>query len=216
MYRCDYGKLQLSFNEFHELVNEDLPQYGEYCLLELKDGRHTAGSWNPNNDSGAAVSGQFIRGTADSVSAEEVSKWHSLERYDLSDCLKEEDINYINIGPEKEGAYSVQFDGFKSLNDGDFPVSEQYCLLILMNGGMAAGRWDELEAGKEGQFIYAPALASYDMDEVWAWTPLSPDSIFELEEEREQEKKREEELNRNPSVDNDLFKYGTDIDAYYQ
>ena len=85
-----------------------------------------------------------------------------------------------------------------------------------MNGGMAAGRWDELEAGKEGQFIYAPALASYDMDEVWAWTPLSPDSIFELEEEREQEKKREEELNRNPSVDNDLFKYGTDIDAYYQ
>jgi hypothetical protein len=54
------------------------------------------------------------------------------------------------------------------------------------------------------------------MDEVWAWTALSPDDIFEAEEEQEREKKREEELNRHPSADPEKFKYGTDIGVYYE
>ena len=216
MFTCDYRKLSLSFNEFHNIEEKDMPDDSEFCLLELKDGRFTAGKWMPDNyEDKNSVLGEFIRGTADAVAAEEVLKWHSLARYDLSDCLEDEEIDYINLGPEKENAHSVIFKDFKSLKDGDFPKSEQYCLLLLMNGGMAGGRWDKLKEN-EGLFIYAPALASYGMDKVWAWTALSPDDIFEAEEEEENERRREEELNKNPSADPEIFKYGTDIDVYYQ
>ena len=54
------------------------------------------------------------------------------------------------------------------------------------------------------------------MNKVWAWTPLSSDDVFELEEEAERERLHEEELNRNPSVDEKLFSYGRDIRVYYQ
>ena len=42
---CDYKNLTISFNKFHNLVDKDVPEYGEYCLLELKDSRLTGGSW---------------------------------------------------------------------------------------------------------------------------------------------------------------------------
>ena len=214
MFTCNYKELQLSFNEFHSIAPQDMPSYDEFCLLELKDGSYTAGRWSPDDyRNTSSVTGSFIRGTADTVAAEEVQRWHSLDRYDLSSCLEDEKIGYINLGKEVEG--SVLFQDFKSLKDGDFPKSEQYCLLLLMNGGMAGGRWDRM-GDDDGLFIYAPALASYDMDEVWAWTALSSDEIFAAEEESENERKREEELNRNPSVDPDRFKYGTDIDVYYE
>ncbi len=215
MFACNYKTLTLSFNQFHDIEAGDMPEYGEFCLLELKDGRFTAGKWNPDDYKNKyRVSGRFVRGTGDVVPVEEVSKWHSLDRYNLSNCLEDEELEYINIGAEEEGAHSALFQDFKSFADGDFPKSEQYCLLLMMDGGMAGGRWDKF-ADDEGLFIYAPALASYDMDEVWAWTPLSPDDTFEAEEEQERERKREEELNRNPSVDPDKFRYGMDIDVYY-
>ncbi len=216
MFTCDYRKLRLSFNEFHNIEKKDMPEYSEFCLLELKDGRFTAGKWSPDNyEDKNSVSGKFIRGTGDTVSYEEVSKWHSLERYDLTSCLEDEEIDFINLGPEKEDAHKAVFKDFKSLKNGDFPKSEQYCLLLLMNGEMAGGRWDEFEPG-DGSFIYAPALACYDMDEVWAWTPLSPDDTFEAEQEAENERRREEELNRNPTADPEIFIYGMDIDVYYE
>ena len=34
MFSVDHKELRLSFNEFHGLSDKDLPQYGEYCLLE--------------------------------------------------------------------------------------------------------------------------------------------------------------------------------------
>ncbi len=210
MFKCNCKELRISFNEFHSIDEKSMPEYNEFCLLELKDGRFTAGRWMPRD-----VSGEFIRGTADTVPAGEVSEWHSLERYDLTSCLEDGEINYINLGEKKEKAHTVVFKDFRSLTGGDFPKSEQYCLLLMMNGGLAGGRWDQLD-DKEGLFIYAPALASYDMDEVWAWTALSPDDIFEAEEEQEREKKREEELNRHPSADPEKFKYGTDIGVYYE
>ncbi len=216
MFKCSYKKLRLSFNEFHSIDDKDMPSYGEFCLLELKDGRFTAGEWMPDNyEDKNSVSGKFVRGTADTVSVEDVSRWHSLGRYDLSNCLENKNLKHINLGVEKENACTVIFKDFKSFTDGDFPKSEQYCLLLLMNGGMSGGRWDKFK-DDQGQFIYAPALASYGMDEVWAWTALSSDDIFAAEEELENERIREEELNRNPSVDPDKFKYGTDIDAYYK
>ncbi len=214
-YKCDYAKLRLSFNDFHHVEANDMPQYGEFCLLELKDGRYTAGEWHPNDEKNT-VSGKFVRGTADVVEIGEVSEWHSLERYDLTDCLTDEDVDYINIGPVKEEKHSAVFKNFKSLKDGDFPKSEQYCLLILKNAELAAGRWDEWEKGKDGSFVYAPAMACHSMNKVWAWTPLSSDCFFEAEEEIENERKHEEELNRNPSIDKELFKYGTDIRVYYE
>lgn len=212
-YKCDYTNLRLSFNQFHNIA-DDVPEEGQFCLLELKDGRYTAGEWNGCNKN--TVSGKFIRGTADVVEFAEVSRWHALDCHDLTDCLKNEEINYINIGPEEEEIRNVIIRDFKSLADGDFPKSEQYCLLILKNGQLSAGRWDECEKGKSGTFVYAPALACHSMNEVWAWTSLSSDSFFEAEEESENERKQEEELNRNPSVDQELFKYGTDIQVYYE
>ncbi len=216
MFACDYKRLELSFNEFHEMKANLLPEYGEFCLLVLKDGRNTAGSWNPDDyDNKKSASGQFIRGTADTVSSLEVSKWHSLDRYDLSECLEDEDIEWINLGPEKDGAFSLQIGDFRSFKDKDFPKSEQYCLLLMNDGSLAAGRWYSFSED-DGQFIYAPALASHSMDEVFAWTALSSDDIFAAEEEALEEKRIEAELNKDPKTDPDLFKYGLDIDVYYK
>ena len=216
MFSCDYKKLRLSFNEFHNIEADNMPEYGSFYLLEMKDGRYTAGTWYPADyKDKKSTAGKFSRGTGDSFDASEVSKWHALYKYDLSNCLEDEEINLINMGVIEEGTYTVRFGDFKSFADGDFPKNEQYCLLILNDGTLAAGRWTEL-GEKNGQFIYASALASHSMNKVWAWTPLSSDDTFEQEEERERERIREEKLNKNPVADPEKFKYGTDIDVYYE
>ena len=214
MFNVNYKELTLSFNEFHDVSAKDMPQYGEYCLLELKTGAYTAGGWH-SSGKGDTAAGFFLRGTADTVDSEEVARWHSLDRYDLSDILKDEEINWINLGPE-EGGRNVQFDGFKSLADGKAPKEEQFCLLIMKDGSLAAGRWNKWRRKAEGAFIYSSALASHSSEKVWAWTPLSSDDIFAAEVERENEKKREKKLNKNPVADPELFKYGTDINVYYE
>ena len=214
MFTANYKKLILSFNEFHDISDKDMPQYGEFCLLELKTGDYTAGKWSPSSD-GRTATGSFIRGTADSIDSKEVKKWHSLERYDLTECLEREDIGWINLGPENEEG-DVRFDGFRSFADRKNPKDEQYCLLIMKDGSLAAGRWNKWRRNAGGAFIYAPALASYSSDKVWAWTPLSTDQFFAMELEREREKRLEKKLNRNPSADPELFKYGTDINVYYE
>ena len=215
MFNVDYKKLRLSFNEFHDVSDKDMPQYGEYCLLELKTGDYTAGSWYPSGD-GRTAAGQFIRGTADSVDLKEVARWHSLDRYDLTDILEEEEVNWINLGPEEEGSRNVQFKEFKSFADRKNPKEKQFCLLIMKDGRLAAGRWNKWRNEAGGAFIYSSALASHSWDKVWAWTPLSSDKFFAMEVERENEKKRERKLNKNPSADPELFKYGTDINVYYE
>jgi len=215
MFTVDYKTLTLSFNEFHDVSDSDMPEYGEYCLLELKNGDYTAGGWLPS-ENGRSAAGKFLRGTADTVDSEEVARWHSLDRYDLTETLEDEEIGWINLGPEDEGIRSVQLDGFKSFADRKNPKEEQFCLLIMKNGSLAAGRWNKWRGEAGGAFIYSSALASHSWDEVWAWTPLSSDEFFAMEVEREAEKKREKKLNKNPSVDPELFKYGLDINAYYE
>ncbi len=216
MFTVNYKTLRLSFNEFHDLSDKDTPQYGEYCLLELKSGDYTAGGWHPSGDANTA-SGKFIRGTADAVDSEEVARWHSLDRYDLTESLESEGVNWINIGrEEEEGDRNVQFEGFRSLTDRKRPKEEQFCLLIMKNGRLAAGRWNKWRHETGGAFIYSSALASHSSDKVWAWTPLSTDQIFAMELEHEKEKKRENKLNRNPITDPELFKYGTNINTYYE
>ena len=215
MFIVNYKDLTLSFNEFHDFSDEDLPQYGEYCLLELKNGDHTAGGWYPSGN-GRTASGKFLRGTADTVDSEEVARWHSLERYDLTESLETEGVNWINIGREDEGGRNVQFEGFQSFADKKKPKQEQFCLLIMKDGSLAAGRWNKWRNEAGGAFIYSSALASHGWDEVWAWTPLSVDEFFAMELEQQNEKKREKKLNKNPSTDPELFKYGTDINVYYE
>ena len=217
MFKCNYKTLSLCFNAFHDVKVNDMPEYGDYVLLELKDGRHTAGQWYPNDTFGKEniMSGKFGRGSFDSVDVSEVVKWHYLERYDLSRCLEDEDIGSINFAPRSEDTYEVKISGFKSFKDGDFPKREQYCLLIFNDGTLHAGRWDEL-GENNGMFIYASALASHSMEKVWAWTPLSSDEVFEREEAKERERLAEEELNKNPTADPEKFKYGTDINVYYE
>ncbi len=215
MFTADHKNLRLSFNEFHNVSDKDMPQYGEFCLLELKSGDYTAGSWHPSGNS-RGKTGSFIRGTADSIGSEEVERWHSLDRYDITECLETEGINWINLGPEEEGSRNVQFEDFRSFADKKRPKEKQYCLLIMKDGCLAAGRWNKWRHEAGGAFIYAPALASHSSDKVWAWTPLSTDKFFAMELERENEKELEKKLNRNPSADPELFKYGTDIDTYYK
>ena len=215
MFKADYKNLRLSFNEFHDVSDKDLPQHGEYCLLELKTGDYTAGGWYPSGN-GRTAAGFFLRGTADTVDWKEVARWHSFDRYDLTESLEDEEINWINLGPEKEGGRNVQFEGFKSLDDKKTPKEEQFCLLIMKDGSLAAGRWNKWRRKAGGAFIYSSALASHSSDKVWAWTPLSSDDVFAMEVERENERKREKKLNKNPSVDPELFKYGTDTDVYYE
>ena len=216
MFKCKCKNLTLSFNEFHKVKTGDLPEYGDYCLLELKDGRYTAGQWYPNDYKSKKPVGYFGRGTADSVDAKEVAKWHALECYDLSACLEAENIRQINLGPEEEGTHMVKIGGFKLARARSLPKKEQFCLLIMKNGRLAAGRWYEYEEQKNGCFIYASALASHSKKDVWAWAALSSDDRFAQEEEKENARKHEEELNRNPSTDPEKFKYGTDINVYYE
>ena len=216
MFKVDYKGLRLSFNEFHDVSDKEMPEYGEYCLLELKTGAYTAGGWLPSGNK-YTVEGKFLRGTADTVDWEEVARWHSLDRYDLTESLETEGVNWINIGrKEEEGKRNVQFEGFQSIDDKKNPKEEQFCLLIMKDGRLAAGRWNKWKREAGGAFIYSSALASHSSDKVWAWTPLSTDEIFAMEIERENEKKREKKLNRHPSTDPELFKYGTDIDVYYK
>ena len=103
MFIVNYKDLRLSFNEFHDVTDNDMPQYGECCLLELKTGAYTAGSWHPSGN-GRSTAGSFIRGTADAIESAEVERWHSLGRYDLTESLEKEGSNWINLGPEKEAA----------------------------------------------------------------------------------------------------------------
>ena len=216
MFQCDYHKLKIRFQEFHK-TETDPPEYGEFCLLKLKDGSHTAGKWNPNNvKEGEPVSGKFGRGSFDEVELEEVSGWHFLRRYDMTGCLEKAGTKQINLGTPGEDRDFTEFAGFKTFQDGDFPKKKQYCLLILNEGRLAAGRWEPYKEKNKGSFIYASALASYRMDEVWAWTELSSDKVFAEEEEKEQERIRENELNEHPVADPELFQYGTDIEVYYE
>ncbi len=92
MFIVDHKKLTLSFNEFHDVSDRDMPQHGEYCLLELKTGAYTAGGWHPSGGRNAAA-GKFIRGTAETVDIEEVARWHSLDRYDLTESIEDKEIN---------------------------------------------------------------------------------------------------------------------------
>ena len=184
MFKANLKELKLAFNEFHDVKGTDLPEYGSYCLLELKDGRHTAGEWLPNNYKARKAEGVFNKGTADSVDIKDVAKWHALECYDLSECLEAENIRQINMGTEEEGVYSVKIGGFKPVKAGSLPKKDRFCLLIMKDGRLAAGRWHPYSEKNDGCFIYASALASHSKKNVWAWAPLSPDDVSEREEQR--------------------------------
>lgn len=84
MSACDYTKLRLYFNEFHSTEGKEMPEYGEFCFLRLKDGRCTAGAWVPDEyGEKKTESGKFGRGQADMIDVGEASDWHPLDRYDL-------------------------------------------------------------------------------------------------------------------------------------
>ena len=142
MFQCDHTKLKIRFQEFHK-TETDPPEYGEFCFLKLKDGSHTAGIWYPNHvKEGEPVSGNFSRGSFDQVELEEVSGWHFLRRYDMTECLEKAGTKQINLGTPGEDEDFTEFAGFKKFQDGDFPKKKQYCLLILNEGRLAAGRWE--------------------------------------------------------------------------
>ena len=208
MFKCDYKTLELSFNSLYDISDKKRPDHGEHCFLELKDKRYTAGVWYPNDDK---ISGKFIRGQFDDIELGEVSKWKSMDGHDLSNCLESKEIEWINIGPEIEGDHNVPIGGFKSFKDGDCPKNEQFCLLIMKDGSLSDGRWDE-----DAEWFESWLRPTVKKDDVWAWTALSNDFFFDKEEEWQNEQKKEEELNKKPKIDQKLFKYGTDITVYYE
>ncbi len=212
MFNCDLKNLRISFNEIHAAEDIARPEYGRYCLLELKDGKFTAGAWYPDR---TGENGEFSNGTSKEIPLDDVAGWQDMAVFDLTECLETEKTRLINLGTKVEGGHSYTAGDFRSLDGGDFPKNKQFCLLILKNGALAAGRWNK-SGDNDGRFIYGSALASHRPDKVWAWTPLSPDGIFLKEEEQEKERSKEEELNKNPKTDPVLFKYGTDIETYYE
>ena len=216
MFKCIYKNLSLLFYELHNFDKDSLPKEDEFCLLQLKDGSYTAGRWWPEEDDAMEdPAGEFNRGQFDSISAEEVSKWYSLN-YNLSTNLENEELENLHFRNNKEETLTFTLKDFRSLKDQDFPEKCQYCLLILTDGRIAGGRWDYWKDEHDGDFNYASAGASYSIDQVWAWTPLGSDEIFAREEKAERERKFEEELNKNPSVDHNRFIYGTDVNIYYE
>ena len=90
-FKCDYKLLHLSFNDFHDVKAGNMPEYDEFCLLKLKDGRYTAGKWHPSDYKNKnSISGVFGRGGFDTIEVSEVEKWHSFDQYNLASCLKAE------------------------------------------------------------------------------------------------------------------------------
>jgi len=216
MFKCNYKKLIFFFYELKNLDKDNMPEDNEFCLLKLKDGRYTAGIWTLfSTDEDEIMNGEFYRGQFDSIAVEEVSKWVSLD-YDLSASLEKEELENLHFRDSKDETLSFTLTGFKSLKDSDFPKNYQYCLLILTNGRISGGRWEYMihQHEQDGKFSYAGRY--YGKDKVWAWVPLSPDRFFEREQAAEEERRHEEELNRNPSVDHNKFIYGTDVNIYYE
>ena len=216
MFKCNYKNLSLCFHNFFDIDKKCMPEDDEFCLLHMKDGSYTAGRWCPSDyNNKECVEGEFNRGQFDSIPVEEVAGWHTLQ-YDISSNLENEELESLHFRDSKDEPLTFTLKDFKSFNDMDFPKKEQYCLLLLTNGRIAGGRFEYWKDMLDGDFNYASAGASYSIDKVWAWTPLSPDSIFLREEKAENDRRLEEELNKNPSVDHEKFIYGTDVNVYYE
>ena len=91
MFTTDYKKLTFYLSEFYDIDSKKMPEYDEFCLLELKDGRLTAGKWYPKNwQDKKCTEGEFLGGKGESVEVGEVSKWHSLDAYNLSELLQDD------------------------------------------------------------------------------------------------------------------------------
>ena len=114
MFKCNCKNLEISFNSFHDTEEKVTPEYGEYCLLELKDGRFTAGQWYPQDYKKKVMKGEFANGTSVAMKVSEVAKWHSLDRYDLSECLEDAEMEYIDVGHKEDDTYAVIFKNFRN------------------------------------------------------------------------------------------------------
>ncbi|MBR4343397.1 MAG: hypothetical protein IKP88_11980 [Lachnospiraceae bacterium] len=101
MFKCNYKNLSLFFHELKNLDKDNIPEEDEFCLLQLKDGRYTAGIWTLfSTDEDEIMNGEFYRGQFDSIAVEEVSKWISLD-HDLSASMEKEELENLHFRDSK-------------------------------------------------------------------------------------------------------------------
>ena len=103
MFNCDLKKLRISFIELHAAEDIARPEYGRYCLLELKDGKFTAGAWYPDR---TGENGEFSNGTSKEIPLDDVAGWQDMAVFDLTECLEKESLTQINLGTAEEGGHS--------------------------------------------------------------------------------------------------------------
>lgn len=77
------GELTLKFKDFH-LIEDELPDDFEVCLIVLKDGMLTAGCWDTglhSRENGAP--GCFRQSRGMSISIDLVQAWLPIEEYKI-------------------------------------------------------------------------------------------------------------------------------------
>lgn len=187
MFKCNVEALTLEFFNYYLISEGQIPPDAPFCLVALKDGRVTGGQWWPSVDKEKL--GSFVRGPGDGFDAKEVHACAPIERWNLSKPLEDEGIERIVMGDEAD--YSFKISDLQRLSTDIHPKAGQYCLLIMNNGTLALGRWECWNKQGIGSFSYAPATWNIQMEDVWAWAPLSVDekeaaiqkSLAEIEQE---------------------------------
>lgn len=211
-----YGDLSLVFRDFHFIKDGDVPESITFCFIVLQDGSCSAGTyWSLSEDK---KSGRFIRGTADAIPQEQVKAWLSLDAWNTESVLKDGEVNRLLVGSRED--FTVTVENFRSVARGEIPQQDQYCLLLLRDGRISGGRWENggpyLE--EPGFFNHAPAASIIDCGEVWVWAALDPDREIEpalpAEPEKPKEQKPEKTFRRLPPKRK--FRYGHDVNAYLE
>lgn len=199
--KADLKKLSLEFRDFRFTGDGDVPEDVSFCLLVMNDDTLTCGEWWPGTDDGRK--GSFIRGTADSVKLEDVKAWLPLKDWNLREALDDNELELSLVGENED--FVIELDGFHPMKKNDLPEDEQYCLLILKDGNISGGRWEDGGAylKEPGFFNHAPAASIIDYKRVAAWAPLDP---F----------KHDPNENVDPVMDAKKFRYGLDIETYYE
>lgn len=204
-----YDDLSIVLRDFHFMKDNDIDGSIYFCFLVLNDGSMTCGSWWSTNDDG--TKGKFIRGTADSLAQEDVYAWLPIDHWNCLEPLSDGEVNQVNVGSKEN--YTVELTDFHSINKGELPQQDQYCFLILKDGKMSGGRWQDggPYLKQPGYFEHAPAACNIDCNEVWAWTALDP--YREIEEKAEPVKEEKKKEKKRLSADR-KFKYGYDVEVY--
>lgn len=206
----------MRFDNFHFKTGKHQLKSGQVCLLIEHDGSVTAGYWiegfassDPKDPEGFFV--KLDDGNAD---PRELFAWQ---------FLNEEDA--LQAPPAKKGKpktdIRLDFEDFHVLKEDDEPADGTACLLVLKDGHVDAGIWDQFDeqllmTGERGLFYRGTLVISYA--DVEKWTPLTGfrvDCDHTLKYRAEHAAAADGPEAEQKPEDPDKFKYGYSIEPYY-